>query len=332
MTQQMMGATETTLVTPGLDGSNPLGFLAALGLLRALDLQHRTPGLEQPRLSWTLDGHWQAVFHGVGSVEQVVGAVMEDKREWTDDPALLLAYNDAGDLVDPKAAARCTRDLKPSPAAMRAFVLGAAERANSVAPNTAGRIRRSLDLAAAYGSEVIQDNNGNTKPTAFHFTAGQQRFLDAIARLHEGVSEEDLREALLGPWSGNSTLPSMSWDATVSRNYALRSSDPSKEKRGSNPGADWLAFIGLSFTASFPNGRRLATTGVVGGWKDSVFTWPLWTAPLSACLIRAVLAMRDLRSMPADVRRARGIGSVMAASIVRSDQGGYGSFTPSAVV
>ena len=44
----------------GLDGSNPLGFLAALGTLVALD--HQTSELEtRPRLGWRLAGVWRPV-------------------------------------------------------------------------------------------------------------------------------------------------------------------------------------------------------------------------------------------------------------------------------
>ncbi len=91
------------------------------------------------------------------------------------------------------------------------------------------------------------DNNGNTKPTAFHFTAGQQTFLDMVDELRTGITAAHLREALDGPWLNRSQLPSLTWDSSVARLYALRAGNPSKEKRGSVPGANWLAVIGLSY-------------------------------------------------------------------------------------
>jgi hypothetical protein len=37
--------------------------------------------------------------------------------------------------------------------------------------------RSTSDIAASFFFELVQDNNGKTKPTALHFTAGQQPFL-----------------------------------------------------------------------------------------------------------------------------------------------------------
>lgn len=329
MTTNVLTDTSTAVSAPALDGSNPLGFLAALGVLSVLDTARRAGG-QPPRVSWCLDGHWRPVFWEAESLESVVAAVMTDKAGWSDDPALRLAYDAQGRLVDPRHAASCVRDLKPPPESMRAYLDMVVEEAMGADVAERPTQRRSLALVAAYGSDVVQDNNGRTKPTALHFTAGRQLFLDAVVKLQSGVTQDHIREALLGPWTGSSMLPSMSWDATVSRNYALRAGDPSKEKRGSNPGADWLAFVGLSFTRSVPTGRRLSTTGVVGGWKDAVFTWPLWAAPLPARVVGVMVSLPALAAMPTSERRARGVDAVYSSGITRSDQGGYGGFSPSA--
>ncbi len=325
----------SSLRLPGLDGSNPLGFLAALGLLRLLDHRARLEARQRPRLCWIDDGYWQPIVHEAGDVESVIAAVIEDKATWAEDPAFLLAYDESGEeLIDPRTAGgKITRDLKPKPAAMRLFLDGIAGKSENEGLDREGWVaaRRSMDTASAYGSETIQDNNGNTKPLALHFTAGQQKFLEAAARLQKEVAEDDLREALLGPWTGASKLPNMSWDATMARIYALRATDPSSEKRGSVPGADWLAFIALGLLLVTPRGRNLVTTGVRGGWKDSVFTWPLWTSPASTQVVRCLLAIPRLARLPAEERAFRGLAVIFSAGITRSDQGGYGAFTPARV-
>jgi hypothetical protein len=122
----------------------------------------------------------------------------------------------------------------------------------------------------------------------------------------------------------------MGWDATASRDYALRASDPSTDKKRGVPGADWLAVRGLTFVQTVPRGSRVATTGCVGGWKDGRFRWPLWTVPVSAPVIHSLLR-QDVEVMPHRERAARGIGVVFSSGIKRSDQGGYGSFEPSSV-
>lgn len=330
-----MSPLAASLRLPGLDGSNPLGFLAAIGLLRVLDHRARLEERRRPHLSWIDDGYWQPVVHEAGDIEKVIAAVIADKSTWANDPAFLLAYDDSGEvLLDPRASGgKVVRDLKPKPAAMRAFLDRIARMAESKGLEREAWIaaQRSMETASAYGSELIQDNSGNTKPLALHFTAGQQRFLDAVAKLQEEITEDDVREALLGPWKGASKLPSMSWDATVARVYALRATDPSSEKRGSTPGADWLAFIALGLLLAAPRGQRLVTTGVRGGWKDSVFSWPLWTAPASIHVVCCLLATPRLTKMSTEERVARGIALIFSSGITRSDQGGYGAFTPAQV-
>jgi hypothetical protein len=61
------------------------------------------------------------------------------------------------------------------------------------------------------------------------------------------LKRADFEEALFGPWLYARALPVLQWDNSQTRDYALRASDPSKEKKLGVPGADWLAFRGLSF-------------------------------------------------------------------------------------
>jgi hypothetical protein len=308
--------------------------LAALGALRILDHRARLESRAPPRLSWVDEGCWRPVVHGVLSVEAIVSLIVEDKVSWHRDPAFVLAYDDSGmNLVDPSTApGKVSRDLKPKPEAMRAFLEGIAQRA-ALEQSRQERIAlgRALETAASYGSELIQDNNGNTKPTGFHFTAGQQQFMKAVAELQEKVSEADLFEALVGPWRRESLLPNMGWDATNARLYALRASNPSGDKKTTVAGADWLAFVGLGAFPSFPANGRLNTTGIQGGWKDSAFTWAVWERPATWRTARSLCRNPKLAGLSESERRARGLAAAFTASIARSDQGGYGSFAPATV-
>lgn len=316
--QQPAGTGAFRIGLPGLDAQNPLGFLAALGLLRVLDHARSPDSSERPRLSFVEEGGQVARIDTHLTFEQIVEVVLEDAATQRDNLALQLAYDDDGHLVAPTSA-DATRDLKPAPMAARALLDSAAVSD-----------RRTADLAAAFFSELVQDNNGNTKPTALHFTAGQQSFLQMVEDLRTGIRAEDVLEALRGPWRNESALPSLSWDASVARNYALRASNPSKEKRGSVAGANWLAAAGLSFFPVHVRRGRLETTCVQGGWKDSVLTWPLWAAPATASTVAALL--RSNRRWSSRERAAMGITQLLSSRILRSDQGGYGSFCPSEVV
>src|SRR5207302_589242 len=87
--------------------------------------------------------------------------------------------------------------------------------------------RRSLAMAAAFATDVAVDNNGNTKPTALHFTAGQQEFLALVSELRKGITREVFNEALFGPWLYSRPLPVLQWDNSQTRDYALRAGAPS---------------------------------------------------------------------------------------------------------
>lgn len=306
----------TDLVLTGLDGSNPLAFLTALGVLNVLS--DRDDELRSARLSWREMGNWRPVIHGLPESDPkqaVLEAIMRDRESWRNEPAIALCYGERGDV----------HDLKPPPEVFHKYLSDLSSTATMTQ-------RRSVDFAAAFATDIAADNNGNTKPTALHFTAGQQEFLGMVRTLLDELTEDDVTEALFGPWRYERKLPVLFWDSSASRDYALRASDPSKDKKAGVPGADWLAFRGLSFMRVAPAGRRILTTGCSGGWKDSRFCWPVWTAPLSRPVVHSLLGLARLASTTAAGRRSRGIGAVFESRIRRTDQGGYGSFAPASLL
>jgi hypothetical protein len=261
---------------------------------------------------WRLGGGWQTnLASRNGDLGALVDYLDEDRQSSAFDPALALEYDGK-------------RDLKPKPERFRAWL-------EHLARSATRDHRRSVDWAGAFATDVAVDNNGNVKPTALHFTAGQQQFLQMAGELARQTTREDLHEALVGPWRYARPLPVMGWDSTVSRDYALRASDPSTDKKLGVPGTDWLAIRGLAMLPVVPRGTRVLTTGCGGGWKDGEFRWPLWTARLAEATVRSLLQQPVGTFRPAE-REARGIGAVLRSGIKRSDQGGYGSFEPSAVV
>ena len=95
------------LTLTGLDGSNPLGFLAALGVLNVLD---DATGGSQGRLLWREEGYWRPVLVTALAKEQLLDALVKDLTGWKKEPVLQLAYGDG------------ERDLKPPPEQFRAFL------------------------------------------------------------------------------------------------------------------------------------------------------------------------------------------------------------------
>ncbi|MGH3267047.1 MAG: type I-G CRISPR-associated protein, Cas3-extension family [Trebonia sp.] len=296
----------TEIPLPALEGTNPLGFLAALGVLDALSATIRGVTLR-----WTDDVLPNAVIDGPDDLDQLLESLDNDRDRWTGS-AVLRFPADGQPLADVKTDGRQLRQWL-----------------ECVGGRNGDRV--DADLLCALVAEDAFDNNGRAKPTHLHFTAGQQKFLTMVRELAAGVDRDRLREAVCGPWRYDSALPSLSWDARGERVYAVRAVNPSNEKRLGVPGADWLAFRGLIFYPVTRSSRgALRTTACDTAWKSSAFRWPLWTRPVSRQVVRSLVAdptlvSRDPKATPADLA-ARGIASVREASIRRSDQGGYGSF------
>ncbi|CAN5397441.1 hypothetical protein BH24ACT9_BH24ACT9_11900 [soil metagenome] len=285
----------------GLIGTNPLGLFAALG---AVDVAYRSGAAV--RLRWTEDIEPEAVLDGVLDVDTLVDLIDGDRAAWLESP--VLAWGPAGPpLVD----------TKPSPSELRAWTAAA----------LASGDRCHADLLGALVAEGAVAGKGEAKPSHFHFTAGQQRFLFMVRELASAVAIQDLRAALVGPWPRDSDLPVLGWEAGGGRGYALGAIDPSSEKRRGTPGADWLAFLGLSYFPVVSIRGRLLTTGCAPAWKQGGwFRWPLWTGFLAPDTIRSVLSDESLWSMGEQLLRLRGVARLMQSPIRRTDQGGYGSF------
>ena len=296
----------TDIPLPALEGTNPLGFLAALGVLDAVSAT--IPGVT---LRWTDDLVPHAVVAGPGNLSQLLD-ILDKDREQSAGSSVLSFPADGQPLVD----------AKPDGRQLRQWFEHVGDR---------NRHRADADLLCALVAEDAFDNNGRAKPSHLHFTAGQQKFLSMVRELAAAVDRERLQEAICGPWRYDSPLPSLSWDSRGERVYAVRAVNPSTEKRLGIPGADWLAFRALVFYPVTRTGRgSLRTTACDTEWKSSAFRWPIWTRPVTRQVARSLVAdpslvSRSLKSTPSDLA-ARGIASIRQASIRRSDQGGYGSF------
>lgn len=294
----------TEIALDTLEGTNPLGFFAALG---GLDIAHRQATERAPTLRWTDDLIPRARLAGLDSVDELVSMATVDLERWRRSPVLY-----GGPDGQPLS------DLKPKPAAHH-------EWAMQVADGATPSERADADLLTALLAEGAAAGTGDAKPTHFHFTAGRQLFLVMVRELLEGVTSADFEEALHGPWRYESTLPVLGWDSRGERIFALRGFDPATEKRTGVPGVDWLAFLGLTFFPVAATRGRLQTAGCSDEWRGS-FTWPLWTAAVTAPVVRSLLTDPNLGSLDETQLSLRGISRLLKSQIRRSGQGGYGSF------
>jgi hypothetical protein len=295
------------LALPALEGTNPLGFLAALGALDAA--AHET---HRATLRWTDELVPHALIGGVDGLDHLLDVLDHDRHRWIG--SVVLSF--------PKGAP--LSDAKPDKRQLREWF-----KAVSQVPDD----RADSDHLCALVAEGAFDGNGNAKPTHLHFTAGQQQFLRMVRTLASDIDHERLEEAVRGPWRYDSPLPSLSWDVRGERVYAVRATNPSSDKKLGVPGADWLAFRGLVFYPVYRTARgSLRTTACDPQWKSSAFRWPLWSPACTHDIVRSIVGDATLVSrsrrdklQPTDLG-ARGILSVLESPIRRTDQGGYGGF------
>lgn len=184
------------LALMGLDGENPLGFLAALGALRALVGEGSSGG--HFRMHWQrAGGSWHPVISSrESSVDssEVVEVLQGRLSSMRDHAAFAL-----GD------------DLSVSPDTYRTYAGVAAESA------TLGS-QVHAEFAAAFASEsVINEVLGKdpvVEDTALRTMsgAGHQHFLGFMRQLVAITTANDLRDALFEDWRYRDGKPSLRWD------------------------------------------------------------------------------------------------------------------------
>lgn len=307
----------STIDLPGLDGSNPLAFLAALGTLRLLDAPDRPV-----RLAWhRAHGGWTARLSMDDELEdaELAQSLADHLRRSADHPAL----------------ARWD-DLSVTPEEFRDFVQEAADHATS-------SDRGWADFAAAFGCEATFHTAGSKttiRDTALRTMsgAGHQHFLKTMRHLLQMVTTEQVHKTLFSPWLYDDPLEksTLRWDPNDDVRYALRwrnpSGDPERKKRGSMVGANALAIHGLPFFPTAPAGARLATTGFSRFGRDVAWTWPIWEPPVHAAVVRSLLASAELQArapLESELRdhlARRGVVEIYRSR--RITTGKYRNFTP----
>lgn len=295
----------------GVDGSNPLGFLAALGLLRVV------PGA---KLGFSEDGSFRGFVDGLEKSESDLAMLIAADAEAAADESApwRFTYTKA---ATKKQGPQDVADLKPPPDDFKKFLATCIEAWLTGDEEAAG-------YAAAYGTDIAVDHKGNTKPTAFHFTAANQTFLGAVEAIRASVTQEWVETSL---FKGHGERPgsNLRWDPGAERNWALMANNPIGDGTRVDAPLEWLAFRGLPLLPVFPRGTRIITTSVVGRGDDMTFTWPLWSVPASLLTTRSALQI-NWSGSPSE-SAARGVFAICSSAIRRTSQG-YGNFGPSSVM
>lgn len=294
---------------PGLDGANPLAFLAALGVLRGLALGGRR---HQVRLRWdSLDGAWRPIVEGEElSAESMVDQLVDRCRATAEHPSLRVADN-----------------ITFTP---EAFATHASECIDSTDPDASAYL-------AAFASDAIVTDTGNVADTALRTMsgAGHQHFLKTMRNVLESVERTHLERTLFKPWDYADPMRNLSlrFDPTDDRRYALQwsdpSGDPSRATRGNMLGANALAVLGIPMLRVAPVGGSLETTGFTGrGSSDRFWSWPIWEVPATLDVVQSLLSLDAVVTAepPRSELRPRGIVTVFRSQ--RITTGKFRNFTP----
>ncbi len=294
-------------VLTGLSGANPLGFMGALGLLRVL-----AQAKGAVRLGFEDDASFRPFIEGIDGVDVSASVAADASRRACSTELWWLTY-DKGEKRGTKKVA----DLKAPPEVFERYLRRCVDKWRAGEGEAASH-------AAAFGTSVARDGKGNAKPTAFHFTAANQQFLDTVEKIRGLVTPEWARQSLFegAPRPG----PNLRWDPAAERNWALRASDPVQEGTYVDAPLEWLAFRSLPLFPTVPVGNRVSTTCVVGRGEDMTMTWPLWGESISLDSARSALQV-DWSDGPSHA----GVFAVCASAIRRMGQG-FGNFGPGAVM
>lgn len=293
------------IILPTLDGANPQGFLAALGVFDALREGHYCV-----KLSWKFDGKWRAVLHTSLSLHDIITQLEKDRDRVLNSVSLNFEFSN--------------EDVNAPPKEYRSFLEFVPFLNNDL----------DADYAAAFASEAVFEAKGSVKPSLLRFSSARQKFLSTAKKNGKAATRDELKAALTALTYEKRTAY-FGWDHAVCRDYSLLGQDPSNAKTQlGNPGMEWLAFRGFRLFPSVPLGEKIVTTCVHGHWEGA-FVWPLWEKPISRNVIPFMLQQPwaeyddhgNVRFC-SDRLSARGVSALLESRIIREGKG-FGRMRPS---
>ncbi|WP_250564097.1 type I-G CRISPR-associated protein, Cas3-extension family [Sphaerisporangium fuscum] len=276
---------------PALDGRDPLGFLAALGLLRLLG--------EEVRLCFSDVTGCAQIHTTLRDADEIAGA-LQSIVEAIDEDAVL-------PVVGPKFPLRPAAPSRTP----------GAEKSDESDPMRVSRTaygEQLHDRVEALGSRAVKwlsflvtdlavDRAGRAALTPYMAPAGKQTVWTFFRKPLEMVREEpsQLVEALTG-WR---RVDGFTGEYLDHRALRLAADHPSgKSIPAGVPGATWLATQALPLLRITGDGRNVSATLWHRHNRRTVMVWPLWKPALDIHAVQALLDHPYLRPAPARQRRA----------------------------
>ncbi len=286
----------------GLDGSNPLAFLAALGLLRTLTVAH--PG-KTINMRWGEDkfGLWRPIISGwtppdpLADLDEIQAAFLSHvtervRRYHVDDPE-----------IGPEChgIAHFGHEIGVPQKDFVAFVKASVAWADASHEGAWVSAREPVTFAGAYSFPFQEANRSANKTPASLLSLTENssglRILRDWREMLASLTFQQLGDALFYPWryDSYSTDKRFLWDPRETRSYAIEAIDPKNKRRNPLPvmqGANVLAFLAFPafVTSNEQVGKRVRAAGfdtLPGGGTG--LTWPIWEDYLSFSASQALL-------------------------------------------
>ncbi len=296
---------------PGINGGNLLGFLAALGTLRALTAAIPDASL---RMGWKIIGTaWRPVLDSrIGLSDLVIlewlTNYFEKWRKAPESHPVMLWQHWLGEAAG----------IKP---------VFAAEVAQCTVTD-----RDRGDWLAGIGTEAEvakgQDGDSAFRAARTDYIIGNLRAI--ISRTESG----HLNKVLFGPWVYDDPMDNLSlkFDSSEDRRHAYQwsapSGDPDRKKRGNVLGANRLAIEAIPLFPTVVDGQHLATTGFTGTRSTRNLTWCLWDEPVGVEVVRSILALQGLTLEKPDTVKLKRMGIPVVYRCQRQTIGKTRIFTP----
>lgn len=315
----------------GLDGAEPLDFLAALGVQVVLEEAAVSPC----ELSWPPSAGRVPVFRSPLEMRDLVDHLVADRDSPTATWLATLRYPKV-EKKGVKPFAGC----RPPLGVLRAWVDSAADATNDVGmaylaalfaaapgePLAADRVPAE-PTARALGVEVRGRLDRVAHPGHFDFTSRNVQLIDQALCLRQALTAGRVHDDLvLGRLETTRKGRRMGWDPWASRPFALSGAGA----QPISPVREWLAFRALRLFTATPSIRGTRTTACIGRRKRGAFIWPIWADPLSSVAVGALLASTVGTNWTPQARRARGVRALFKAELTKGADGYAGVFAPAA--
>lgn len=248
------------LELPGLREDNPRDFLAALGLIRLIDILWPST---KANLSWSSQKGIPSITSEHPLHHDFTQQIWNLLRE--------IKIQDHSPLEPVPVEA-------VSPADFRKKVEQAIKRDTKI----------EVLLLAAMASQTEMEKA--SRRSDFIIESGQRRVIKGVCDM---LAEEFFGPSLLDEIEGRAIPVKVSnssrWNPAEFRSAAYTTTDPAKTDFLDHPGLNVIAFIGLTFYPVVDSSKNKSTPGFTRTPGNNQFSWPIWSEPLAPDEITSLL-------------------------------------------